>query len=114
MKENKSYKLEYSKKWEKKDKDSDKFFVYILKNPSGKFYVGQTRDLRARMSEHRDGKTRTTSSSRHELQYFEEFNSRMLAAKREVELKKLVNRDERKIRKVIIEFQDRVKELKLE
>ena len=30
------------------------FWVYILQNPQGKFYVGQTHDLTARLDSHND------------------------------------------------------------
>ncbi|MCH9001559.1 MAG: GIY-YIG nuclease family protein [Planctomycetes bacterium] len=30
------------------------FFVYIVENPSGKFYVGQTEDLGRRVKQHND------------------------------------------------------------
>ena len=84
----------------------------ILKGNNAKYYVGQTRDLRARLSEHRDGKTRSTAGSNIQLQYFEEFKTRKEAELREVALKKLVQNDERQIRKMIINFQDRIKEVR--
>lgn len=111
---NKSYRLEHSKAWEKKDKEAERFFVYILKDEKGKFYVGQTRDLRARMSEHRDGKTRSIAGRGMKLQYFEECKNRPEVELREVELKKLIDHDERQVRKMIIEFQDRIREVKFE
>lgn len=113
VKDKKSFRLEHSKAWEKRDKEADSFYVYILKDTRGTFYVGQTRDLRARLSEHKDGKTKSTAGRRSELQYYEEHKSRNSAAVREVELKKLVARDERQIRKMIIEYQDRVRLVKL-
>lgn len=105
------YKEEHSKKWYKGDKKADRFYVYILKSRVGQFYVGQTRDLRSRLSEHRDGKTRSTAGKDMKLQYFEEKGSREEAAKREVELKRLLDTNERQVRKMIIEFQDRIKEI---
>ena len=111
---NKSYRLEHSAKWTKRDKGASRFFVYILKGESGKFYVGQTRDLRERLSEHKDGKTRSTTGRNMKLQYFEELGDRYAAELREVELKRLLDYDERKIRKMIIEFQDRIREVKLQ
>ena len=51
------FRREHSKSWEKGDEGVEKFFVYILKSDKGEFYVGQTRDLRLRLGEHRDGKT---------------------------------------------------------
>ena len=108
------YRLEHSRKWEKKDKEAERFFVYILKDEKGKFYVGQTRDLRARMSEHRDGKTRSTAGHKMKLQYFEEYKDRKSVELREAELKEMIDRDERKVRNMIIAFQDRIREIKPE
>ena len=108
------YRLEHSGKWEMKDREAERFFVYILKDEKGKFYVGQTRDLRARMSEHRDGKTRSISGRKMKLQYFEEYKDRKSVELREAELKKVIDRDERKVRNMIIEFQDRIREIKPE
>lgn len=104
-------KVEHSKAWEKGDQGVEKFFVYILKDDKGSFYAGQTRDLRIRLGEHRDGKTKTTSGRNLKLQYFEEVSSRKSAELREVELKQLLNSNDRKIRKMIQDFQDRVREV---
>lgn len=109
---NKSYRLEHSEKWTKRDKEAARFFVYILKDENGKYYVGQTRDLRERLSEHRDGKTRSTAGRNMKLQYFEELNDRYAVELREAELKKLLDYNERQVRKMIIEFQDRIREVK--
>jgi len=108
------YRLEHSRKWEQKDKETERFFVYILKDEKGKYYVGQTRDLRARMSEHRDGKTRSTAGHKMKLQYFEEYKDRKSVELREAELKEMIDRNERKVRNMIIEFQDRIREIKPE
>ena len=104
-------KIEHSKAWEKGDKGVEKFFVYILKDDKGGFYIGQTRDLRIRLGEHRDGKTKSTSGRNLKLQYFEELNSRNSATLREAELKNLRNSNERKMRGMIQDFQDRVREI---
>ncbi len=105
--------IEHSKAWEKGDKGVEKFFVYILKDDKGGFYIGQTRDLRIRLGEHRDGKTKSTSGRNLKLQYFEEVSSRKSAELKEAELKNLVNSNERKIRKMIQDFQDRVREVQI-
>ena len=112
-KSNSQIRIEHSKAWEKGDKGVEKFFVYILKDDNGRFYVGQTRDLRIRLGEHRDGKTKSTSGKNLKLQYFEEVSSRKSAELKEVELKKLVNSNDRKIRKIIQDFQDRVREVQI-
>ncbi|MFC1984721.1 GIY-YIG nuclease family protein [Chloroflexota bacterium] len=112
-KSNSQTRIEHSKAWEKGDKGVEKFFVYILKDDKGSFYVGQTRDLRIRLGEHRDGKTKTTSGRNLKLQYFEELSNRKSAELKEVELKQLLNSNERTIRKMIQDFQDRVREVQI-
>jgi len=105
--------IEHSKAWEKSDEGVEKFFVYILKDDKAEFYIGQTRDLRTRLGEHRDGKTKSTSGRNLKLQLFEEFSSRKSAELREAELKNLLKSNERKIRKMIQDFQDRVREVQI-
>jgi putative endonuclease len=65
------------------------FFCYILKSlKDGSFYVGQCNDLDCRMSKHFDGFSKYTSSKRPlRLVYFETFDSREKALKREKEIK---------------------------
>ena len=109
----KNYGIEHSKEWERKDSEIDKFFVYILKLDRGEFYVGQTRDLRARLSEHKDNKTKSTAGRNPELKYFEILNNRENAELREAELKKLNEANPREIRKMVISFQDLIKEVDL-
>ena len=106
--------IEHSKAWEKGDKGIEKFFAYILKDDRGEFYVGQTRDLRIRIGERRDGKTKSTAGRKLKLQYFEEVSSRKSAEVKELELKKLLSSNERKIRKMIQDFQDRVREVQID
>ena len=68
------------------------FFVYVLLNPKGKTYVGQTADLERRVIQHNDLNCRLTlHTKRHagpwRLLHFEEFPSRSAAVCRERELK---------------------------
>jgi len=68
------------------------FFVYVLLNPEGKTYVGQTADLERRLAQHNDADCRLTlHTKRHagpwRLLHFEEFPSRSAAMCRERELK---------------------------
>ena len=53
---NRWYKREYSPAWDAGDAAATQFFVYLLKLDGGTFYAGQTRELRERLSEHRDGR----------------------------------------------------------
>jgi len=66
------------------------FFVYILKNPEGKHYIGYTsKDLEERVREHNSAKGRWT---RHKgpwiLVHSERFNTKAEAFKREQQIKK--------------------------
>ena len=105
------YKVEHSKAWDKADEGADHFFAYILKLDDGFFYVGQTRELRERMSEHRDGKEPSTAGRDPQLQYFEVLSTRESAEQREVELKKIKDTNPRQIRRMIITFQDLLREV---
>ena len=102
----KPYQLEYSEAWGKKDYYAEHFYAYILQLDNGKFYAGHTRDLRARLSEHKDGKTTSTAGKDIKLKYYERFDNRDSARQREVELKRLIDYDERQVRKMIIDFHD--------
>jgi predicted GIY-YIG superfamily endonuclease len=105
------YKVEHSKAWDKADEGADRFFAYILKLDDGSFYVGQTRELRERMSEHRDGKQSSTAGRDPRLQYFEVLSTRESAEQGEVELKKIRDTNPRQIRRMIITFQDLLREV---
>ncbi len=66
------------------------FYVYIIKSDTKDYhYIGSTEDLRKRIQEHNLGKTK---SIKHlvpfTLLYYEAYTSKMLARKREIELKK--------------------------
>jgi putative endonuclease len=69
-----------------------KFQVYILMNPAGSTYVGQTADLARRLTQHNDPNCRLTlHTKRHvgpwRVIHSEEFPSRAAAMRRERELK---------------------------
>jgi len=67
------------------------FYVYILLCSDSSFYTGYTKDLNARTKIHQNGNgakyTRTHRPER--LAYFEQFDSRREAMKREREIKRL-------------------------
>ena len=70
----------------------EKFFVYVLQNPGGKRYIGQTSDLEKRIRQHNDPDhvlTRTTKrfAGPWRLVYSEECTSRTAALAREKALK---------------------------
>ena len=108
---NSNYRVEHSDKWRNQNKGDSKFFVYILKFTDGKYYVGHTDNLRVRLAEHRDGKTRSTANKKFDMQYYEIFNNRKDAELKEVELKILKDNNERKLRQIILDFQDIQREL---
>jgi putative endonuclease len=66
------------------------YYVYLLKleEKGGKnFYVGYTADLKERIKQHKRGDTRTTKSKKFDLVYYEAYNDKYLALKREKGLK---------------------------
>lgn len=71
------------------------FFVYILESKSdGSYYIGQTADLRKRLSYHNQGLSKYTSRKvPWKIVYFEEYDTRTSALKRERFLKKQRNRE---------------------
>ena len=106
------YTPESSPAWDKKrDAEASKFFAYILKLDGGDFYAGHTRELRERLSEHRDGRERATAGKNPKLVWFTTLGTRKDATEMEVELKKLVDSNPREIRRMYIEFKDLVGEL---
>ena len=107
-------KVEHSKAWEKADKDRTHWFVYILKLDNGEFYVGHTGELRERLMEHRDGKTQTTKGLKCKLRYFEILASRTAAEIRESELKPIAKSNPRQIYRMIIGFENLIRELDYE
>ncbi len=66
------------------------FYLYILKSTKDdNLYIGSTNDLRRRLSEHSNGKVRSTKSRvPFELRYYESFFKEIDARKREFSLKK--------------------------
>ena len=105
------YRQEHSPAWDAGDTQATEFFVYILKLKGGTFYAGQTRELRERLMEHRDGTTRSTAGQDPKLVWFAVVTSREEATSMEVQLKKLCDRNPREIRRWVRNFQDLVQEL---
>ena len=65
------------------------FYVYILKSDvDGSFYAGQTNDLEDRIKRHNESRSVYTKLKRPwRMVYFEEFENRSLALKREKQIK---------------------------
>ena len=63
-------------------------FVYILKLSNGKYYCGITNDRERRLREHNEGKSKSTRRYKPvKLVYSRSYESRILARKREVQIK---------------------------
>jgi putative endonuclease len=67
------------------------YFTYILKSEhDGTYYYGSTKDCEARLKMHNSGKSRYTKGRRPwKLYYFEEYESRGEAVKRETFFKSI-------------------------
>lgn len=84
---------------------TEKYYVYILRCNDGKKYYGSTNNLAKRFDNHRKGYVTSTKQRRPvELIYFEEFDNRSEAFKRELQLKSGRTRKEM-IEKLIDNFQ---------
>jgi putative endonuclease len=69
------------------------FFVYILQNNEGRFYIGQTDNIEARLRRHTEGKVFwTMSRGPWKLACYRELNSRSEAMAEESRLKRLKNK----------------------
>jgi len=79
------------------------FYAYILQSDkTGRFYIGSTQDLQSRLMRHNRGFVRSTKSGTPwKLVFSECFDSRELAVRRELEIKK------QKSRKYIIGLLDK-------
>jgi putative endonuclease len=68
------------------------FYTYILENPQGKMYIGQTANVEARVVRHNRGAQKSTSNKGPwKLIFFKEFQTRSEAVKYESYLKNLKN-----------------------
>ena len=108
------YEPEYSVAWEEGDAEATEFYVYILKLGGGAFYAGQTRELREPLTEHRDGTVTSTAHRNPRLVWFTVVPSREDATELEVELKKLIDSNPREVRRLVVGFQDLVRELQFD
>ncbi len=65
-----------------------KYYVYVLKSEEGYRYIGQSRDVERRMSEHNEGKSDSTKHGKNwKVIHLEEYETRKEAMKRERYLK---------------------------
>ena len=68
------------------------FYVYVLVNPQGKIYIGQTSDLQKRLKQHNDPDCKLTLYTKRnpgpwKLAYYEVYETRAMAVRREKQLK---------------------------
>lgn len=105
------YQREHSEAWAAGDAEASEFYVYVLKLDDGSFYAGQSREIRERLMEHRDGQTKSTAGRNPKLVWFTTVASREQAADFEVQVKRMCDRNPREIRRWIRRFQDLVEEL---
>ncbi|MCX7833970.1 MAG: GIY-YIG nuclease family protein [Ignavibacteria bacterium] len=70
------------------------FYTYILKSKiKDRFYIGSSSNLEKRLQYHNQGKTKSTKPSiPWEIVYYEKFDSKSDALKREKQLKKIKNK----------------------
>ena len=107
---NRWYSKVYSPEWDKRDATATEFFVDILKIDACRFCAGQTREFRDRISERRDGSTKSTAGKNPKLVWFAQMPIRNAATTREVELKNLVDDNPREVRRMVVRLQDFIRE----
>tara|TARA_Y100001970_G_scaffold27694_1_gene33860 strand:- start:3838 stop:4629 length:792 start_codon:yes stop_codon:yes gene_type:complete len=96
--------LENYKSWEKYDKDTIVFYVYILLNNDGTYYAGQTKDITTRLYEHTNRhNTEGTKFKDPKIVFYETYPTRELACYREYEFKQLIENNPRKLDRIISE-----------
>lgn len=63
------------------------FYVYFLKSLNGDEYIGYTSNLRRRLAEHNEGKSKHTKGKQWQLVYYEAYKAEPDARTREQQLK---------------------------
>jgi predicted GIY-YIG superfamily endonuclease len=102
--------IEHSPSWEKDDGKTSAFYVYVMKLSNGSYHISNTRDLRKRISEHKDNQTQTTAGLKPKLVYYEKKRSIYDVSLQESILKDLAQSNERQFRKMITGFRDKMRE----
>lgn len=95
------------------DKDADRFFVYILMQNDGEYYIGITSELRERLREHRFNMSYSTAAKEPKLQWFTTVRTRAEAADLEVKLKQMNSHpaSRREITRWVTDFKELIEEL---
>jgi putative endonuclease len=70
------------------------YFVYIIKSKAdGSFYTGQCQDIQGRLQHHNSGYTKSTKAKiPWQIVYYEKYDTRSEAVRRELEVKKKKSR----------------------
>lgn len=74
-------------------------YIYIVECSDGTLYTGWTNNIERRIKEHNEGKGAKYTRCRRPvvLKYYEEFNTKQEAMKRECAIKKLTRKDKIKL-----------------
>jgi putative endonuclease len=76
-----------------------KHYVYILKCADGTLYTGWTTDMEKRIRTHNDGKGAKYTRSRRpvKLEYYEEYDDKTIAQRREYAIKQMSRNEKEKL-----------------
>lgn len=108
------YRVEYSDAWTDGYMEPDRHLVYIIRFDDGTVYVGHTRDLGKRLSEHKDKNMSLTAGGNPRLDYVESAATQKAAELREGELKKLLDSNPEQVRLMVKSFHENMRELGFE
>lgn len=80
-------------------------FTYIVRCADGTLYTGWTNDLKRRMKAHNAGKGAKYTKNRRpvSLEYFESYETKEEAMRREYEIKQLTRKEKLKLIKTVME-----------
>jgi putative endonuclease len=81
------------------------FYVYVIRSEQlGRYYIGQTSDLKRRIWQHKTGLSKYTSQATDwTIVYYEAYTSRSLAIRREMKLKPRARAFQELIKRIIDE-----------
>ena len=64
------------------------YYLYVIQNEAGEYYLGYTANLENRLADHNAGSNKSTKNHKWELVYYEAYVSEKYARNREQALKK--------------------------
>ena len=100
------YEPESNHKWDAAHQEDDVFFNCVPRLDAGESYAGHTRDLRERMGEHCDEKTRSPAGRNPLLVWLDVVGAKGEAAEIWADLKERIERKGREVRRIVSEFPD--------